>query len=221
MARLGVEIFPVERVIHPSLRHNNNRGERVPLRKTSHVTKTHKRRKPLEGLTPDAIIQEMKKAASVKRKINVRTMRGSPDRSDDKVLSETREGGTDPHGKGGIFGTAPRAGDQGPAVSDPQRTSDLPATQLSRVLKRMLGETPPPALLEVDGVGRVATNAEALAAVIQREAFAGRQWAVEMWRDQTEGKPVRAAQLNNNEQEVEDQLDRVSTAALNRLAEKG
>lgn len=82
----------------------------------------------------------------------------------------------------------------------------------------MLGEAPPAALAAADGVGRAANNAELLAAIIMREAHGGRQWAVEMIRDQTEGKPIRAAQVNNSEQEIEDQLDRVSADALNRLA---
>ena len=77
---------------------------------------------------------------------------------------------------------------------------------------------PPAALLNVPGLGRNATNAEMLAAIIMREALDGRPWAVEMVRDQTEGKPTRAAQVDNREPEIEDALDRASTAALNRLA---
>jgi hypothetical protein len=82
----------------------------------------------------------------------------------------------------------------------------------------MLGEKPPAELLDVDGVGRAATNAEMLGAVVMREAHAGKQWAIELIRDQTEGKPVRAAQVNNSDGEVEDMLDRVSQARLNDIA---
>lgn len=85
----------------------------------------------------------------------------------------------------------------------------------------MLGEAPPAALMDDPAIGRAATNAELIGAVVMREAHAGKQWAIEMVRDQTEGKPVRAAQVNNSEGEIEDQLDRVSAAALNRLAKKG
>jgi hypothetical protein len=72
--------------------------------------------------------------------------------------------------------------------------------------------------MDLDGIGRIATNAEALAAIIWREALAGRQWAVEMVRDQTEGKPVRAAQINSGESEIEEMLDAVGKTRLNKLA---
>lgn len=82
----------------------------------------------------------------------------------------------------------------------------------------MLGEVPPPELLNTEDVGRVATNAEALAAVILAAALKEKQWAVEMVRDQTEGKPVRAAQIDNSDHETEVMLDRVSQAQLNQIA---
>lgn len=81
----------------------------------------------------------------------------------------------------------------------------------------MLGERVPLELMQAEGISEVASNAEMLAAVVMREAVKGKQWAVEMVRDQTEGKPVRAAQVNNGEGEVEDMLDRVSTNKLNQF----
>lgn len=186
---------------------------------TSHITKSnHPKRRPIPGLTPDDLIKKMQEAASVPRKGKaLRKVRDTVGGQDGKVLPDAREGGSNPDGRVGIFGTAPGSGDQVATVSDAARTSESTGSQLTRVLKRILGEQPPAALLEHANM-RAATNAEMLAAIIMREALGGRQWAVEMVRDQTEGKPVRAAQLNNNDAEIEDQLDRVSTAALNRLA---
>jgi predicted HAD superfamily phosphohydrolase len=84
----------------------------------------------------------------------------------------------------------------------------------------MLGEVPPRELMDLEGVAHAGTNAEALAAVVMAEALKGKQWAIECVRDQTEGKPVRAAQVNNSGEEVEEMLDRVSAMRLNTLAGK-
>jgi hypothetical protein len=192
---------------------------------TSHITKNHRRRKALVGLTPDDIVKQMAKEASNGPKM--RKLQRDSKRQKGKVLSDSRKGSATEARGGGVFATPsgddaerPHDGQPASVPNAPGNSSSDSGTQLSRVLKRMLGEAPPSVLLSVDGIGRVGTNAEALGAIIQREAFAGKQWAVEMWRDQTEGKPVRAAQVNNTDQEVEDQLDRVSTAALNRLTQK-
>ena len=171
----------------------------------------------IPGLTPESIVRQTKEAANGKRVRGVR----SRNKEERQVLPEARETGTDPAGAGGIFGTPQGSGSPSPEVPDATGNPGGEAafkSQLSRILKRMLGELPPPAMLKDLGLTN-ATNAEVLAAVIQREAFAGKQWAIEIWRDQTEGKPVRAAQLNNSEQEIESNLDRVSVAALNRLTE--
>lgn len=176
--------------------------------------KKHPRRKPIPGLTPDEVVRQMTEAASGKTVRKVRE--ASPEKG--PVLSSSREGGAGESGKGRVL-AAPSGGDDQrsneggeKAVSDPGRE-----TQLSRILKKMLGQRPPAELMDIEGVGEAATNAEMLAAVIVREALAGKQWAVEMVRDQTEGKPVRAAQMNNNESEIEDMLDRVSTNKLNQF----
>lgn len=190
------------------------------MKRTSHTTKTHKRRKPIPGLTPDALVKQMQQeAASAPQRKEVRELRRSPVRPDREVLSDSREGVLDKAGSSGIFGTV--GGDQPASVPDTGGATQSPNSQLSRILKRMLGEAPPAALMDDPAIGRAATNAELIGAVVMREAHAGKQWAIEMVRDQTEGKPVRAAQVNNSEGEIEDQLDRVSAAALNRLAKKG
>jgi len=173
----------------------------------------------IPGLTPNSIIRQMQEAANGK---SVRSVRGR-DKKDGPVLSETREAATDQAGAGGIFGSPEGSGSGSPPVPDASGDTGGEAsfrTQLSRVLKRLLGESPPPAMLQDLGLTS-ATNAELLAAVIQREAFAGKQWACEMWRDMTEGKPVRAAQMNNSEMEIEANLDRLTKDKLNSYTEKG
>ena len=173
--------------------------------------------KKIPGLTPDSIVREMKEAANGKR---VRSLR-SRDKEERPVLPEARETAPDSPGAGGIFGATEGTGSGRPPVPDAAGDSGSEATfraQLSRVLKRMLGESPPPALMRDLGL-TTATNAELLAAVVQREAFAGKQWACEFWRDMAEGKPVRAAQQNNSEMEIEANLDRISMASLNKLTE--
>jgi hypothetical protein len=175
------------------------------------------------GLTPQRLVNDMVEVARGKK---VRKVRDSAAEQKKSVLSEVCSGGTEASGGGRLF--KPADGDNAERnrsateaeVSDGAGTSDSFTAHLSRVLKRMLGEMPPQALLNTSDIKTVTTNAEALAAVIQREAFAGKQWACEFWRDMTEGKPVRAAQVNNTDAEVEAELDRVSLAALNRLAEK-
>lgn len=187
------------------------------MKPTSHTTKTKLGRKPIVGLTPDILIKQMKEAAGATRK-NVRTLRKS-DSTEPAVLSDSRKSGAGSSGEGGIFGAIEGAGDREPSISDaPGITGDTFRSQLSKVLKNMLGQAPPQSLVALEGLGRVATNAEALAAVIQKQALEGKQWACEFWRDMAEGKPVRAAQQNNSEVEIEDNLDRVSLANLNRLA---
>lgn len=182
------------------------------MKKTSHTTHNHKRRKPIPGLTPAALIEEMKKVANGKSVRNVR----SSHREEEPVLPGTREEGTGEARRTRIFGESEGTGGGGAAVSDASASESSLKTQLSRVLKRMLTEI----ATSEDGDGGVVTNAERLAAVVQREAFAGKQWACEFIRDMAEGKPVRAAQLNNTDVEIESQLDRVSIAALNRLTKK-
>lgn len=86
------------------------------------------------------------------------------------------------------------------------------------MLKRMLGDAPPSELLAVGGITQVGSNAEALAAVVMRLALEGKQWAVEMVRDQSEGKPQRGVQVDDTGPKVESFLDRISTARLNDLA---
>ena len=192
------------------------------MKRTSHTSHSeHPRRKPIDGLTPaDVIAQMTEEAAGGKKLRSVRRTAGKPER---QVLPAARPAGAGETGAVRVPGAD--GGDDGqradesvqPEVSD--RGGET-GTQLSRVLKRLLGETAPTELMGAVGLSRVATNAEAVAAVVMREALAGKQWAVEMVRDQTEGKPVRAAQINSNEAEIEDQLDRVSTAALNQIAKR-
>lgn len=180
---------------------------------TSHTTKKHKRRQPIPGLTPDSLISTMRRAAKGAKA--VRKVRRRSRRPHESFLPTTCETASSAVGETGLSG--PGAGTQAEPLPDIARIGEN-GTQLSRVLRRMLGEMPPAALLNVPGLGRNATNAEMLAAIIMREALDGRPWAVEMVRDQTEGKPTRAAQVDNREPEIEDALDRASTAALNRLA---
>jgi len=182
--------------------------------------KRHPRRKDIPGLTPADVVAQMTEVARGGR---VRKVRGADKKPKDAVLSAVRQEGPDPAGEGGIP-AAPDGNDAGRSAADKRQAVPDAAgvvTALSRILKRMLTEPAPAALMEIEGIGKVATNGEALAAVIQREALAGKQWAVELWRDQTEGKPVRGVQVNNTDEEVEDHLDQVSVAALNRIANKG
>lgn len=177
--------------------------------------KKHPHRRPLLGLTPASVVAEMARSAHGK----LRGVRGETPVEERAVLPASRESGA---GEAGAV-RIPGADSGGEAVSDASRSSggDAFSAQLSRVLKRLLGERAP----AIDGIRQSAlggwpTNAEALAAVIQGAALEGKQWACEFWRDMAEGKPVRAAQQDNSELEVENQLDRVSLAALNRLSEK-
>lgn len=192
------------------------------IMKTSHTSKSnYPRRKPIPGLTPPEVIEKM--AREAKRGNKVRRVRDSVEGAKVPVLPEVWHEGSE-HGVAGGKVGAPgnddgqRAGDpELSAVSDNPRKAET-GSQLSRVLKRMLGETPPVELLDTAGIGTVGTNAEALAAVVMRAALAGKQWAVEMIRDQSEGKPVRAAQINTHDEDIEDMLDRASTARLNEFA---
>jgi hypothetical protein len=178
------------------------------------------------GLTPAKIIAKMTEAADGNK---VRALRRKAAQQAKQVLPEARTASVGGPGIGGIFKSPPGDDAERPGSGKQEAVSDVEGnpngenfkTQLSRVLKRMLGEAPPPALIREAELVGVTTNAEFLAAVIQREAFTGKQWACEYWRDMAEGKPVRAAQQNNSDQEVEESLDRLSLAALNRLAEKG
>jgi hypothetical protein len=183
--------------------------------------KKHPHRKPLLGLTPKSVIEEMTREANVKK---LRNVRGESEVEEGTVLQEARSPGSGEAREGRLSPAAGSAdagrggGGESPTVSDAAggASSEAFSAQLSRVLKRLLGEKAP----AIEGVFGNVTNAEALAAVIQAAALSGKQWACEFWRDMAEGKPVRAAQQDNSEMEVEDQLDRVSLAALNRMAEK-
>lgn len=193
------------------------------MRRTSHTTKTnHPRRKKILGLTPASVLEDMMKEAKHGRK--VRSVRGKDIKQKRPLLLDSRPA------------DAPKTGTQrvssAPSGSDSLRDTGgvnekvshrtRPAgSQLSDILKRMLGEAPPPALLmEIQGVEQAGTNAEVLGAVIMGQAIAGKQWAVELVRDQTEGKPQRAAQEGNAPKETEDFLDRVGKNHLNEIAKR-
>lgn len=185
------------------------------MKRTSHTTRNHKRRQPIPGLTPADVVQAMAEEA---RGNSVRKVRRQAAKQVPAVLSPAREGDAAKAGSERVSPAAPGDDAKRPGQPVESEVSDTAGTQLTKVLRRLLGQTPPRELMDVEGVGQVATNAEALGAVILREALAGRQWAVEMMRDQTEGKPVRAAQVNNADNETEKMLDRVGQAQLNALA---
>jgi hypothetical protein len=186
------------------------------------VPKRHPRRKPIEGLTPEAVISDMFKEAKRGRK--VRKVQPDDGRSNGPVLPPARPQGVETPSEGGVSPAA--EGDDSGRASDARKgsVSDVvrqdPRTQLSSILKRMLGEQVPQELLDLSGIkttGDIATCGEALGAIIMRQALEGRQWAVEIIRDQTEGKPVRAAQVSKDDGEVEQMLDRVSMKRLDKL----
>lgn len=188
-------------------------------KQTTHTgRRNHPRRKPILGLTPEEVIKQMTEDA---RGEKVRKVRKTRD-EEGPVLSEAQSGRSEGSRESRVPTAAPGNDDQ---RADADREGEVPdargdknQTQLGRVLKRMLGETPPTGLLDIEGIGKLSNNAEALAAVIMKAALEGKPWAVEMVRDQTEGKPVRAAQVNNSDGEVESMLDRISTSKLNQIA---
>ncbi len=182
--------------------------------------KNHPHRKPLVGLTPRSVIEDMAREANEK----LRNVRNRTSVEEGSVLQEARSPATGEAGERGVSPAIGGANSGRGSGGEPATVSDTAGSaggeafsaQLSRVLKRLLGEKAP----AIEGVFGNVTNAEALAAVIQKAALDGKQWACEFWRDMSEGKPVRGAQIDTSELEVESQLDRVSLAALNRMAEK-
>lgn len=191
------------------------------MKKSSHISShRHARRKPILGLTPAGIIEQMAKEAKDGKK--VRSVRGSDAKSKRSLLPVSRKA-TPPAIGGQRVPSAASGSDPVRAVSSvneavPDSLRPKAGSQLSVILKRMLGENAPPALLGLEGVEKIVTNAELLAAVVMGQAVAGKQWAVEMVRDQTEGKPQRAAQEGNAQNETEGFLDRVGQSRLNDIA---
>lgn len=193
------------------------------MKKSSHISSNrHPRRKAIPGLTPPEILAQMQKEA--KHGKPLRKVRSKAPVEKGSVLPDSRDASPSPPRNGGVF-AAPSGDDSQrgsghlhKAVSDSERTSTGRGSQLSAVLKRMLGDAPPSELLAVGGITQVGSNAEALAAVVMRLALEGKQWAVEMVRDQSEGKPQRGVQVDDTGPKVESFLDRISTARLNDLA---
>jgi hypothetical protein len=192
-------------------------------KRTGHTTNTnHPRRRDIPGLTPSDLIAAMEKEA--KHGKPLRKMRDKISLKKRSVLPDPRPPASSTPRSGGVPSAAEGddvvggASTQREAVPHNQRSEAGPGSQLSKVLKRMLGERVPVELLSIQGVTQLMTNAEALASIVMAQALAGKQWAVEMIRDQSEGKPVRAAQENNHAaSETETFLDRIGVARLNEL----
>jgi hypothetical protein len=193
------------------------------MRRTSHTTKkNHPRRKKILGLTPASVLEDMMKEAKHGRK--VRSVRSKDGKQKGSLLLDPRPANTPEIGTRRVSPTLAGNYSLGHTGGVNEKVPHRPretGSQLSVILKRMLGESPPPALLtEIQGVEEAGTNAEVLAAVIMSQAIAGKQWAVELVRDQTEGKPQRAAQEGNAPKETEDFLDRVGKNHLNEIAKR-
>ena len=188
------------------------------MKRKSHTTKKkHPRREALVGLTPEDVIKSMTEDASHGRR--VQKVRSEDKLEKGPVLQAVRTQDSETAGKGGLPGAVDHDDNQRPrSVVREKIPDDSKSSQISRVLKRLLGEAPPELVEYGVSGGSVPTNAEALAAVILKAALDGKQWAVELIRDGTEGKPIRAAQVNTSGAEVEEQLDRISTMRLNELA---
>lgn len=94
------------------------------------------------------------------------------------------------------------------------------AQKLSRVLKARAGEEAPSAFQDYEamgeGGGKLTWN-DVIAQQILKAAAEGKQWAIEMYRDQTEGKPAQAKPDEGGDRSADERLESNLAHHLNRL----
>lgn len=96
-------------------------------------------------------------------------------------------------------------------------------TKLSKWLRELLGRNAPidfqdQAELLAGEPGK--TNAEVIAEAVVAAAREGKQWAIELVHDRTEGKPVQAVKADEGDRSVEERINDVTVQHLNDLAAK-
>ena len=96
-------------------------------------------------------------------------------------------------------------------------------TKLSKWLRELLGKNAPiefqdQAELLSGEPGK--TNAEIIAEAVVAAAREGKQWAIELVHDRTEGKPVQAIKPDDGDRSVEERINDVTVQHLNDLAAK-
>ena len=94
-------------------------------------------------------------------------------------------------------------------------------TKLSKWLRELLGRNAPiefqdQAELLAGEPGK--TNAEIIAEAVVAAAREGKQWAIELVHDRTEGKPVQAVKADEGDRSVEERITDVTVQHLNDLA---
>lgn len=96
-------------------------------------------------------------------------------------------------------------------------------TKLSLWLKQILGKAAP---IEFQIINDLAegdpgrTNAEVVAEKVVEAAREGKQWAIELCYDRTEGKPAQSAKADVDDTRVEERINDVTKQHLTILAEK-
>jgi hypothetical protein len=95
--------------------------------------------------------------------------------------------------------------------------------KLSKWLRELLGRNAPiefqiEADLLTGDPGK--TNAEIIAEKVVEAAREGKQWAIELIHDRTEGKPVQAVKQDEGDRSVEERIEDVTVQHLNDLARK-
>lgn len=103
-------------------------------------------------------------------------------------------------------------------ASEPKKRRD---TKLSKWLRELLGRNAPiefqeQAELLAGEPGK--TNAEVIAEAVLAAAREGKQWAIELVHDRTEGKPVQAIKPDEGDRSVEERINDVTVQHLNDLA---
>jgi hypothetical protein len=98
------------------------------------------------------------------------------------------------------------------------------AKKLSRILKELSHLEAPGDLQDATALGmggRKLTWNELIAAQILSAAAAGKQWAIELFRDQTEGKPAQAKSDDAGDRSADERLEDNLRHHLNRLVPGG
>lgn len=91
--------------------------------------------------------------------------------------------------------------------------------RISRRLRELLSQEAPPEFQETSGLaGGLLTNGDLIANEVIKAALMGKEWAILMIRDGTEGKPGQATKDDTTDRTTEEALDDVTRKRLNDLA---
>lgn len=96
-------------------------------------------------------------------------------------------------------------------------------TKLSKWLKELLGRNAPEVFQDIQELAEGypgKTNAEVIAEKVIEAARDGKQWAIELVHDRTEGKPVQAVKPDEGDRTTEERIEDVTVHHLNDLARK-